>query len=207
MHSALATYEVAFGAVQRPTHSSTRADLARYEVPGHRWADLAEHGFGVAVLTDSTYGYSAAGNVLRLSLLRAPTAPDPRADRGRHAFAYALLPHAGSWQDAGVVGEAAAFGAPLRWGAGLPEGAWAQVEGAPGLVLDTVKLAEDSGALVLRAYEAHGGRGVARVRLGVPFGEARRANLLEEPGEGVEEEDGALVVPFRPWEVVTLLVA
>ena len=98
-----ATYEVAFGAVQRPTHYSSRADLARYEVPGHRWADLSEHGFGVAVLTDSKYGYSAFGDTLRISLLRAPRNPDREADRGLHTFAYALLPHAGSWQDAGVV--------------------------------------------------------------------------------------------------------
>ena len=77
------TYEVAFGAVQRPTHYSTRADLARYEVPGHRWADMSEHGFGVAVLTDAKYGYSAFGNTLRISLLRAPRNPDPEADRGQ----------------------------------------------------------------------------------------------------------------------------
>ena len=78
------TYEVAFGAVQRPTHYSRRADLARYEVPGHRWADMSEHGFGVAVLTDSKYGYSAFGDTLRISLLRAPRNPDPEADRGQH---------------------------------------------------------------------------------------------------------------------------
>ena len=117
------TYEVAFGAVQRPTHYSSRADLARYEVPGHRWADMSEHGFGVAVLTDSKYGYSAFGNTLRISLLRAPRNPDPDADRGTHTFAYALLPHTGSWQDAGVVAEAAAFNSPMRWGS-LPPGRW-----------------------------------------------------------------------------------
>jgi alpha-mannosidase len=207
VHATDATYEVAFGAVQRPTHASTRADLARYEVPGHRWADMAEHGFGVALLTDSTYGYSARDDVLRVSLLRAPSAPDPTADRGTHAFAYAVLPHAGAWQDAGVVGEAAAFNAPLRWGTGLPPGAWAEVLGAPGLVLDTVKRAEDSDALVLRLYEAHGGRGTARVRIpGGPIASAHRANLLEEAGDALGVEDDAVVVPFHPWELVTVLV-
>ncbi len=101
MHAPEATYEVAFGAVRRPTHYSSRLDLAKYEVPGHRWADLSEHGFGVAVLTDSKYGYSAFGDTLRISLLRAPRSPDPEADIGRHAFTYALLPHAGGWQDGG----------------------------------------------------------------------------------------------------------
>jgi alpha-mannosidase len=196
-----ATYEVAFGAVQRPTHYSSRADLARYEVPGHRWADLSEHGFGVAVLTDSKYGYSAFGDTLRISLLRAPRLPDPEADRGEHTFAYALLPHAGTWQDAGVVEQASAFNSPVRWGS-LPPGSLASARG--GLVLDTVKRAEDSDALVLRLYEPHGGRGVARVR--VPGTAAHRANLLEQPGEVLTIEDGEVLVPFKPFEIITLTV-
>jgi alpha-mannosidase len=200
-----ATYETAFGATVRPTHHSTRADLARYEVPGHRFADLSEHGFGVALLTDCKYGYSAFGETLRISLLRAPKAPDPSADMGEHTFAYAILPHAGGWQDGGVVGEARAFNAPLRWGAGVPACAWLHVEAA-GLVLDTIKLAEDSDALVLRLYEAHGGRGRARIRLAVPWKEARRANLLEDE-LGLAEVDGdAIVVDYRPWEILTLVV-
>src|SRR5205085_1249073 len=164
VHADEATYEVAFGAVRRPTHASTRADLARYELPGHRWADLSEHGFGASLLTDSTYGYSAWGSTLRLSLLRAPRSPDPDADRGPHAFAYAVMPHHGGWQDGGVVAEAAAFNAPLRWGSGLPEGSWAACDG--GLVLDAVKLSEDGDdMLVLRLNEPYGARGRARVRL------------------------------------------
>jgi alpha-mannosidase len=204
VHADEATYEVAFGAVRRPTHFSTDRDLARYEVPGHRWADLGEHGFGAALLTDSTYGYSARGGTLRLSLLRAPRLPDPQADRGRHAFAYAVLPHAGSWQDAGVVGEAAAFNARVRWADAPPPGAWAAVEGADGLMLDSVKRAEDGKGLVLRLYEAHGGRGTARLRLARPVAAAARATLLEEPLEALEVRDGAVVVAFRPWEIVTV---
>jgi alpha-mannosidase len=206
VHADEATYEVAFGAVRRPTHASSRADLARYEVPGHRWADLAEHGFGVALLTDSTYGWSAQGGTLRISLLRAPRLPDPEADRGHHAFAYAVLPHAGPWQDAGVVAEAAAFNGRLHWAgaAVVPAGAWAQAEG--GLVLDSVKRAEEGDALVLRLYEPHGGRGTARARLARGIAGAHRATLLEDPLEPAAVLDGAVLVPFRPWEVVTLLV-
>jgi alpha-mannosidase len=201
VHAPEATYEVAFGAVRRPTHYSTRADLARYEVPGHRWADLSEHGFGVAVLTDAKYGYSAFADTLRISLLRAPRSPDPEADKGPHAFTYALLPHAGSWQDAGVVDEAIALNSPIRFGA-LAPGSLASVSG--GLVLDTVKRAEDSGALVLRLYDPHGARGVSRIR--VPRMSACRANLLEEPGEPLETDGDDFLVPFRPWEIITLTV-
>jgi alpha-mannosidase len=196
-----ATYEVAFGAVRRPVHYSNRFDLARFEVPGHRWADLSEHGFGVAVLTDSKYGYSAFGDTLRITLLRAPSLPD--CEERSHAFAYALLPHLGSWQDGGVVAEAASFNSPVRWSEG-PAGSWASVAG--GLVLDTIKRAEDSDALVLRLYEPHGGRGEALVRLAAPVTGAVRANLLEDEGARLALRDGAIVVPFGPWQIVTVIV-
>jgi alpha-mannosidase len=205
VRAADATYESAFGSVARPTHYSTRADMARYEVPGHRFADVSEHGFGIALLTDSKYGYSAFGDTLRISLLRAPKAPDPSADMGEHAFAYAIVPHAGGWQDGGVVAEARAFNAPLRWGAGAASGSWASAD-APGLVLDTIKLAEDSDALVLRLYEAHGGRGRARIRLALPWTAARRANLLEDDLGAADVDGDAIVVDYRPWEIVTLIV-
>ena len=201
VHAPDATYEVAFGAVQRPTHYSARADLARYEVPGHRWADLSEHGFGVAVLTDSKYGYSAFGDTLRISLLRAPRNPDREADKGCTRSPTPSSPTPVRWQDAGVVEEAIAFNSPIRFGA-LAPGSLAAVSG--GLVLDTVKRAEDSDALVLRLYEPHGARGTARVR--VPGTSAHRADLLEQPGEPLAFEDGEVVVPFRPWEIVTLMV-
>jgi alpha-mannosidase len=198
-----ATYEMPFGHAERPTHWSSSWDRARYEVPGHRWADLSEHGFGVALLNDCKYGWSCLGNELRLSLLRSPRSPDPEADIGRHEFAYALLPHAGGWREAGVVAEAACFNAPLRrTSAPVPE-SFASVDD-PNLVLDTIKRAEDSDALVLRLFEAHGARGVARLSVAAPFSSARRANLLEDDGDALEADDGVVVVPYRPHEIVTV---
>ena len=93
VHSASATYQMQFGHAERPTHFSTSHDLARYEVPGHRFADLSEHGFGVALLTDCKYGYSTLGGEMRISLLRSASVPDPEADAGSHRFAYAVMPH------------------------------------------------------------------------------------------------------------------
>ena len=175
-------------------------------MPGHRFADLSEHGFGAAVLTDCKYGYSCSGSELRVSLLRAPKSPDPEADLGRHEFAYALVPHADGWRDAGIVAEAARFNAPLRWVDGdVPDQAFAQVDD-PNLVLDTIKRAEDSDALVLRLYEAHGGRGTARVRLTSPVDSARRANVLEDDGEALVADGDAIVFPYRPHEIVTIKV-
>jgi alpha-mannosidase len=206
VHARNATYEMPFGYAERPTHRSTSFDSARYEVPGHRFADLSEHGFGAALLTDCKYGYSCLGGELRISLLRSPTSPDPEADQGRHELAYALLPHAGGWREAGVVAEARRFNAPLRWvDVGETSRSFAAVDGA-NLVLDTIKRAEDSDDLVLRLYESHGARGSARVTLGVPFASAGLANALEDDGEPLEIDEGAIVVPYRPHEVLTVKV-
>ncbi len=203
VHARTATYEMPFGHAERPTHWSTSWDRARYEVPGHRWADLSEHGFGVALLNDCKYGWSCHGSELRLSLLRSPRSPDPAADIGRHEFAYAVFPHAGGWREAGVVGEAVRFNAPLRaTSAAVPE-SFASVDD-PNLVLDTIKRAEDSDALVLRLYETHGARGRARLHVGARFSSARRANLLEDDGEALAVEAGAVLVPYRPHEILTI---
>ena len=201
-----ASYETAFGYAERPTHYSTSFDRARYEVPGHRWADLSEHGFGVALLTDSKYGYSCFGGELRISLLRSPTSPDPEADQGPHSFVYAIVPHAGGWREAGIVAEGARFNTPLRWTSLDRSGSLAAVDD-PNVVLDTIKPAEDSDAVVLRLYEAHGARGTARISLGFPFSVAARANALEEEeGDELAVEDGAIALSYRPHEVATVVV-
>ena len=113
LRASFATYEIQFGHLQRPTHFNTSYDLARFEVPAQKWADLSEPDFGVALLNDCKYGYAAHGNVLRLSLLRGPTHPDPEADQGQHQFRFALYPHMDSPQNAGVTEAAYRFNVPL----------------------------------------------------------------------------------------------
>ena len=109
-----ATYEMQFHPVERPTHFNTSYDLARFEVPLHKWMDLSEYGFGVALLSESKYGASTFGQTMHLSLLRSPKAPDPIADMGTHRFSYAILPHADGWREAGVVAEGYRFNNPIR---------------------------------------------------------------------------------------------
>jgi alpha-mannosidase len=125
---------------------------------------------------------------------------------GAHEFAYALFPHAGGWREAGLVAEGMRFNAPIRWTLDAPAASFASVDD-PNLVLDTIKRAEGSDELVLRLYEAHGGRGVARVSLASRVEQARLANALEEELGEVTVEAGALVLPYRPHEVLTVMVS
>lgn len=199
-----ATYEMQFGTVERPTHFNTTYDLARYEVPGHKWVDLSEHGYGVAILSESKYGYSTFDNVIRMSLLRATTHPDPKADRGTQEFSYAVYPHAGGWQDGGVVAEGFKFNVPVQFvpGSVSPKSFFSVDTDA--LVLDTVKKAEDDDSLVLRFYESEGGRGTANVSVALPFKSAVFTNALEDGSEPVQVVDGKLVVPFQPYKIITV---
>jgi alpha-mannosidase len=206
LHAPQATYEMQFGAIERPTHASTLQDLARYEVPGHRFIDLAEPGFGLSILTDCKYGYSVHAGTMRISLLRAPREPDSTADIGTHTFAYALLPHAGRWQDSPVVAEAASFNAPLRWTRGEAKPfSFAQVES--GLVLDTIKRAEDGNGFIVRLYEPYGKHGSTRLTIRLPAELAGPCNLLEDPiREPVPLRDGSINLSHRPFEILTLRI-
>ena len=203
-----ATYEIQFGHVSRPTHFNTSWDFARFEVSAHRWADLSEPNFGVALLNDSKYGYACHGNVLRLSLLRSPKAPDPTADMGEHRFRYALFPHEGGPQNGGVIPEAATFNQPLRvfaTSAKHQSESFFSVDN-PAVVLDTVKKAEDTGDLILRLYESHGAHQTATLSTAIAVKNVARVNLLECEDQPVPSEAHEIKLALRPFELVTLKV-
>ncbi|MCC6731554.1 MAG: alpha-mannosidase [Chthonomonadales bacterium] len=209
VRSPRATYEIAFGAIERPTHRNTSWDEARFEVSGHRWADLSEAGYGVSVLNDCKYGWDVRGSVIRLTLLRSPESPDPEADRGEHRFTYALLPHRGDWRGS-TLREAHALNAPLlaapraaRPGELPASHSFLSVD-APNVVADAVKEAEGDDALIVRLYEAHGARGPVALTFDRDVVEAVECDLLERPG-GSARRDGRVVrLAVRPFEVRTL---
>ena len=160
-----ATYEIQFGHLERATHANTSWDMGKFEVCAQKWADLSETGYGVALLNDCKYGHDIQGNVMRLSLLRAPVSPDPLADRGRHSFTYAVLPHIGDLRDGHVIEQAYGLNVPLivrdlKTAAGrLPASHSFFLSSRRGAIVETIKVAEDGGAIVVRLYEAEGGRG------------------------------------------------
>jgi alpha-mannosidase len=200
-----------YGVFRRPTHRNTTWEQARFEVGAHRFVDLSEPGYGVALLNDSKYGHSAHGHTLGVSLVRGPLYPDPLADEGLHQFTYSLFPHAGDWVDAGVTFEAHALNSPL---VAVPANVDAS-DRAPfvqsagfALGLGALKRAHDRDGLVLRIYEPHGDRGTATLTFAQPPRAVRRVNLLEEDVDGGElaVEGNAVELSVRPFEVVSLLI-
>jgi alpha-mannosidase len=202
-----ATYEIQFGHLRRPTHEDTNQARAMFEVCAQRWADLGDGEYGVALLNDCKHGYDIHGSVMRLSLLRAPTHPDPTADRGGHHFTYALMPHAGDFREAGVIAAAEDLNAPLRIvpgsHAGVARRSLVEID-TPQVVVEAIKRAEDSDAVIVRLYEAWGRGCKARLRTTLPASGAFLCDLLERDREEVVVHDGVIALEMAPFKVVTL---
>ena len=184
VHTDEAVCDIQLGHVRRPTHASSSWDAAKFEVCAHRFVDLAEPSFGVAVLNDGRYGHALQGDAVRVSLLRAAKYPDPTADHGRHQVTIALLPHGAGLHE--VLRAAEALNRPLRVVAGgRAEQAQAPLVAVdhPGVDVDAVKRADDgSGDLVVRLHEAVGDR--ATVTLDVGRADHGRGAGLDPRGVG-----------------------
>jgi alpha-mannosidase len=212
--SPMATYEIPYGTIQRPTTRNNTWEQAKFEVPAIRWADLGDDQHGFSLLNESKYGYDASGHTLRISLLRSPTDPDPNADRGHHHFSYALYPHSGDWKQALTVRRGYEYNYKLEamqpeYHAGNLPVRHSFVElGAENVVLTAVKKAEDSNALILRMYEWAGKAGEVQIKIPEGARSARVVNLMEQasgPALAIESRD-TITVPVHPFEIVTVQV-
>lgn len=180
----VARHEIQFGHLLRGTHRNFAEDRARFEVSQHKWSDLSEADFGVALLNDGKYGLSVLGGRVRLSLMKGGGHPDPRGDKGVHRFTYSLLPHAGGWSVESVVRPAYELNTPLIVHAGGTRANAALIaEPEAGLVIETVKPAEDGRGIVVRLYDAAGAASRMTVEPAGALAVAGECNLLEDPVE------------------------
>ena len=210
-----ATFEIPYGAVERPTTRNTPAEQAQFEVPALRWADLSDTRHGFSLLNDSKYGYDAKDNILRLSLLRAPEYPDPNADRGHHEFTYSLYPHAGTWRDAMTVRQGYEVNVPLlattssRHQGALPPSQSFFSTQEDNVVITAVKPAADfNNQLIIRYYEWAGKKGDVHLLLPPGAVAAWETNLMEDAQRQLNLDPGSrrLAVPTNPHEIKTVKV-
>lgn len=202
--------------------------MAKFEVCCHKWADLSEHGYGVSILNDSKYGFATCGNLMRLSLLRAPKAPDAHADMGRHRIRYAIQPHSGGL-DERTIRAGYNFNHPLTVHTPSEQMSICdnalqsfQIRDGPSIILDAIKRGEDdedvsTGGLpsrpgksvILRVYESLGGKARGQIFSTVPFKRVWKCNILEDDEEELKptfqarEQGGSVDIELRPFEVAT----
>jgi alpha-mannosidase len=217
IHAERASSEIQFGHINRPTHSNTSWDAARFETSAHRWVHVGEPAYGVAVANDSTYGHDVTRctresggttTLVRESLLRAPTFPDPHADQGEHRMATSIRVGA-TVLDA--VAEGYRLNVPPRAFTGAGDISPIVTVDNPAVVVEAIKLAEDrSGDVVVRLYEANGSRARATVLPGFAVSSVFETDLLEREVDATalaSADTGAapaVQLTLRAFQIVTL---
>ncbi|MFD4481392.1 alpha-mannosidase [Streptomyces sp. NPDC058471] len=215
VHAERYASETQFGHFYRATHTNTSWEAAKFEACNHRFVHMEEPGWGVALVTDSTYGHDVTRTVrasdsgttttVRASLLRAPRFPDPETDQGVHRFRHALVPGAGIGD---AVREGYRINLPERELTGGAEVAPLVTVDNDAVVVTAVKLADDgSGDVVVRFHEAQGGRAKATLAAGFPVGSVEVTDLLERPladAASPERSGDGIALKLRPFELVTL---
>jgi alpha-mannosidase len=201
-----ATFGIQYGYIRRPTHTNTSWDMARFEGAAQRYADISTQDKGLALLSDCKYGYNARENVLGLSLLRAPTTPDPDADLGSHRFTYSIFPHQGGFVESEVLREAAMLDTPplaIHGMDGSQRDFPFAVEGE-GVSLEVVKKAEKEDVYIFRLLETRGRN--ASCTLSVPKGklELARTDIMERNVKGQPAVGTRHTLSLEPFQILTL---
>ena len=203
-----ATYDIQFGNYKRPTHRNTLWDFAQFEVVGHKWVDLSDNSFGLSVLNDCKYGHDIKDGHIRTSLLRCAVNPNSEQDREVHRFTYSIYPHAGSVDTSDVVNQGYSLNLPLYCVSGkAAHDSYSLVStDKDNVIIETVKKAEDSDDVVIRAYETWN----KTTDCVYTFDRAPKSvyvcNLLEENEEQLEVSGNTVSLRFKPFEIKTVKV-
>lgn len=208
-----ASYEIPYAVIQRPTQLVREEDKGKIEVPALRWADLSDSHYGVSLINEAKYGYDIKGHMVRLSLLRSPSWPDPMADRGKHLIRYALYPHPGDWREAETVLRGYEFNEPLlvqkitsTKGEFPSQYSFLQVNPA-NVILSSIKKAEDaSNCWVLQLYESSGKSSSAQLTLPAAPAKVYSSNFLEDNLQPISCEGKIIKFDLKKYEVKTLKV-
>jgi len=211
-----AVYEIQYGNIERPIHQNTSWEKAKFEVCAHKWADLSENGYGVALLNDCKYGYDINESIMRLTLIKSGVFPNPEADQEVHHFTYSLLPHKGDFREGKVVQEAYDLNCPVytrimtdkeRPAANL---VWSFLEvDQENVMIDVIKKAEDNEDIILRMYEAYGRRCIVKVKFNqIQEYDISECDLMEQVAakKNHELKDGYLIFVIKPYEIKTFRI-
>ncbi|WP_125608184.1 alpha-mannosidase [Lapidilactobacillus bayanensis] len=206
-----ACYDIQFGNVVRPNYPNNSWDEAKFEVCAHKWVDLSEEEYGVALLNNGKYGHIIQNNDIFLSLLRATDYPAKSIDKGTHKFTYSLLPHEGDYRNENIYREAYRLNRPIKVIKGavdvidnvitLPENS--------NVFCETVKFAENNSGLIIRFFESVGKSTKYTFNLNIMAQEVCVTNLLEVEIKEIAcntMKNQRIDVDFRPYEIKTLLV-
>ena len=207
-----ATYEIAHGAIKRPTHWNTSFDLTRFEVAAHKWADLSEGGYGCSIINDCKYGYDIHNSHMRITLMRAPTCPDRTGDHGINTFKYAFHPHAEDWRN-DTVQMAHAFNVPpvAVYNSEAAEGNISSGDifvslSEKNVMIDAIKKAQDGRGYIVRVVEQEQRRGRVSLNWAFGFDKVIETNMIEEDKDEIAQSGNEFEFTIKPFEVKTFRI-
>lgn len=209
VHADKATYDIQFGNIERATHWNTSWDYARFEVYGHKWADISEDGYGVSLMNDCKYGYDIKDGLMRITLLKSAFWPHTEADREKHEFTYLLYPHAGDWKTGGTVQMAYNLNCPMY---AIVEEAHAGVMpqeysfiglDCENVIVDTIKKAEDSDDIIVRVFECYNRRTKVRASMHKEIERLAECDLMENETEVLSAHGNTFEFEIKPYEIKT----
>ncbi|MFA5291958.1 MAG: glycoside hydrolase family 38 C-terminal domain-containing protein [Phycisphaerae bacterium] len=207
-----ATYDIAFGNIDRPTTRNNSYEEAKFEVPAHMWMDLSQGDFGLSLLNDSKYGHEAHDGTMTLSLLKGPKYPDPVSDQEEHYFVYSLYSHPGDWRYGNTIKEAQDFNDPFdvilcdnHDGELPPKQSFLAIDNV-GLTLEALKKAETSDEIVVRVVERHGSQHNANIRFWQQLCHVSECNLLEREDKSANFSKHDIPFILSPYEIKTFKI-
>ena len=210
VHTDEATFDIQFGNLKRKIHMNTSWDEARFESCAHKWADVSEGGYGVSLMNDCKYGYSVINHNLSITLLKAGTEPNEKADIEKHFFTYSLFPHIGSWEEGGTENESFNLNVPVRAFKGGKAGetfSFMSVD-KKNVVLETVKEAEDNSGVIVRLYEVENKRSHVTLTACGNIKSVVETDLMEKElcGSQVKADGRTFNFEIKPYEIKTFKV-
>lgn len=209
IHSDEATFEVQFGNLKRKIHGNTSWDEARFESCGQKWMDISEGHYGVSLLNDCKYGYSAKDSNIALTLIKSGIEPNKTADQEEHVFTYALYPHKEMWSAAGTVQEAYKLNQPAYATKGELKNTDKSFISTDkdNIIIETVKPAENGDGIIVRLYDCENSLTKATLTFAEGMLESvEECNLMEEKEADIEACGNSFTVSVKPYEIKTYRV-
>lgn len=202
-----AKHEIQFGYVNKPTTRNTATEQAMFEVVNHKYTDLSETQYGVAILNDCKYGISVEGGNMRLSLHKGGIRPDPRGDEGLHKVTYSFLPHSCGFSADSVIKPAyQANYTPIVTKGEYHLNTLLSVE-AQNVIIEAIKPCEENEkAVIVRIYEAEGTFTNTALNIGFDHSKVEETNLLEVVKAELSSEK-PISLQFKPFEIKTIKIS
>ena len=207
-----ATFDIQFGNIERSTTTNTTWEFAQFEESMHKWVDLSDNSFGLSIINDCKYGCDVKDGHIRPTLFRCATQPCTKQDQEFHSFTFSIYPHTGKVSDSGVYKEAYGVNFPLyavvsSAHEGALDNEYSLVKSdKENVIIETVKIAEDSNAVIVRAYECWNSKTPVKITFNSEIKSATECNLMEEADESVEYSGNEISATFKPFEIKTFKV-